>query len=159
MTWQEKVEHGPTCIAGLGGGFGDDGLGWWIVEELRKAVPRFMMSRLRLAHAVTPADLLASLEGTRELLVIDACQGVGKAGEIRKMRWPKTEIVALRHQWGHNVSLPEVLELAANLGQLPDVCEIWCIEGSRFGFGQALSAPVQASASQLVKEILNRLDT
>jgi hydrogenase maturation protease len=149
---------GGTCIVGLGGDFGDDRLGWWVVDRLAAAITNPYAPDVRLVGASNPADLFAMMEGIHELIVIDACQGLGEAGEVLRLVWPTKQIAKLRHPFGHNITLEEVFDLATRLGQLPDVCEVWCIEGGQFGFGQSLSPEVEAAGRRVVSEIAARLN-
>lgn len=149
---------GRTGIIGLGGDFGDDRLGWWCIDQLRTAIDESGDTTIRLARAVTPAELWGLIEGLQQLILIDACQGLGEVGRILHVRWPAPEIAKLRQPFGHGATLTEVLELAARLGQLPEVCELRCVEGCHFQFGQPLSPEVESAGRQIVSEIIERLN-
>lgn len=148
----KAIAPGGRCVVGLGGDFGDDRLGWWIVDRLRAVV----RGSVRLVRAGNPVDLLGLLDGVRELIVIDACQGLGATGEVLRLTWPTAQLEKLRRPLGHNITLDTVFDLAERLGQLPDRCEIWCVEGGQFGFGQTLSPEVAVAAQRLLSEFAAR---
>jgi hydrogenase maturation protease len=144
-----------ACVVGIGGVFGDDRVGWWVVDRLREFKERLAGVGLELAS--TPADLLGFAEKQQRLIVIDACRGLGGVGSIVRLTWPSPRIEHARHAWGHNITLDQALSIAQNMGNLPAVCELWCIEGGRFELGQPLLPEVESSAEQVAAEILNSL--
>lgn len=154
---KKSAALGRTCVVGLGSEFGDDRLAWYVIDGLRKVFGQPEAPQVQLLDATTPADLIGSIEGVKQLFVIDACQGLGAPGEILQLVWPTPQIAKIRHPFGHNLTLHDVLELAAKVEQLPGRCEVWCIEGRAFEFGQPLSQEVEAAAEQMVTEIVVRL--
>lgn len=146
-----------TCIVGLGGTFGDDRVGWNIVERIKTLIPVSDGLPLRLATGGSPSDLLEQLGDLRRLIVIDACQGLSIPGTVLCLIWPTPAIEKTRHGCGHNLSLGQVLEIAARLKTLPEICELWCIEGSRFEFEQPLSAEVESAAARVASQIVESL--
>jgi hydrogenase maturation protease len=146
-----------TCIVGLGGLFGDDRVGWNVVERIKSFVIADNSNSIRLTTGGSPADLLGLLGNIRRLIVIDACQGLGSPGKVLRLRWPDPRVQRTRNGCGHNLSLDQVLEIAARLKTLPDVCELWCIEGWQFEFDQPLSAEVESAAAHVASEIVGSL--
>ena len=140
-----------TCIVGLGGQCGDDYAGWHVVESLRALLgPR---DNVRLLIAAMPTDLLQLPRECSRLVIIDACTGLGAPGQTLRQSWPAAPVVQARYGFGHNLSLSQALELAASLGQLPADCEVWCVEGRRFSFGEPLSAEVAAACERVADQI------
>jgi hydrogenase maturation protease len=146
-----------TCVIGLGGIFGDDHVGWSVVDRIKELLPTGDVHSIRLAIGGSPADLLGMLGNLQRLIVIDACQGLGIPGTTLRLRWPTPTVQCARHCCGHNLSLDQVLEIAACVHTLPDLCELWCIEGSRFEFEQPLSAEVEVAAARVASEVLQSL--
>lgn len=140
-------------VAGLGGTCGDDRAGWRVVEQIEAQLPRSVRSRVRLEKLASPADLLNVLDPCEQLILIDACQGLGFVGQVRELRWPAHELVPTRHTVGHNLSLTQVLEIASRLGTLPAHCELWCIEGAQFEVEQPLTPTVATAADRLAESI------
>jgi hydrogenase maturation protease len=137
--------------------FGDDGVGWRVVDWLRTHAKGEQLADISLETASSPADLLGLLEGQRRLILVDACRGLGTVGGVVRLRWPNSQIVCARHGCGHNITLDQALNVAMSLGKLPEACELWCIEGASFEFGQPLSRDVEAAAQRVAAAILHSL--
>ena len=148
---------GITCVVGLGGMFGDDRVGWCVIDRLRTLVTNRRLASIKLELASTPADLLEIVERQMHLILVDACGGLGAAGNIVRVTWPSQRIEHMRHRWGHNITLDQALNIARSMGNSPAVCELWCIEGARFEFGQPLLPEVDFAASQVAAEILESI--
>jgi hydrogenase maturation protease len=158
MTNDENASGGPLetmCVVGLGGAFGDDRVGWSVIDRLRALMARRRMGHVRLEIAATPADLLGIVRAEQRLIVVDACQGLGAVGTSTRLPWPNPRIHCTRHGWGHHVTLDDTLRIARSLGNLPEQCEIWCIEGTCFEFGQPLQPAVELAAGQVAEAIWN----
>ena len=138
-------------IVGLGGRCGDDRAGWHIVARLRELLgPR---DNVKLLIAATPADLLQIDQPCSRLTVIDACRGLTAPGQSMRCRWPAAPIQERSCSAGHHVSLSAALELLGSLGLLPAECELWCVEGRRFGVTEALSPDVAAACERVAQQI------
>jgi hydrogenase maturation protease len=146
-----------TCVVGLGGLFGDDAVGWCVVDRLRALVTSDQHVRIRLETASTPADLLGLVNNQQRLILVDASRGLGAVGRVARLRWPSSQIAGARHGWGHNVTLDDALHILTRLETFPGMCEIWCIEGERFELGRPLSPAVELAAAQVAAEILHGL--
>lgn len=141
-----------TCIIGLGSPYGDDQVGWKVIDLL--------CARLgtddgtpKLAKAATPSNFLDLLEGGERLVLIDACQGLGPPGEIRCLTWPDSQIRQIRPAAGHLLSVHDALRLAEAIGKSPISCEVWCIEGIQFEVDAPLSEPVIVAAEKVALEL------
>ena len=151
---QISATPGITCVVGLGGAFGDDMVGWCVIKRLRASIAHEIPTGVRLELVSTPADLLGIVEMQMRLILVDACCGLGPAGSIARLTWPSPRIEHLRHAWGHNITLDQAFSIAQSLERNPAVCELWCIEGARFEFGQPLLPEVEAAVAQVTAEIL-----
>jgi hydrogenase maturation protease len=154
---QSATTARTTCIVGLGGCFGDDGAGWRVIQRLKELLGPQGNAGVRLLTVRTPAELLGIAEGASTLVVIDACQGLASPGDVAHFRWPTLPLEPLRHGCGHNVSLVQALGIAAVMGQLPQHCEVWCIEGRQFDFSTPLSAEARHAAERVAVAILNKV--
>lgn len=113
--------RGSHLLVGIGSPFGDDRLGWLVVDEIE----RRGMSSAHTRCARAPADLLDWLEGVDRLVVCDACQGGGTTGSWRRFEWPTTSIDDVAFCGTHDMSLAATLALAEQLGSLPKQTTIW----------------------------------
>ena len=99
--------------------------------------------------AKTPSDLLDWLDDVTHLIVCDCCESPTQLGELRLWYWPADRFVRTRSSSSHQLGLPDVLDLAKNIGRLPPRVEIWAIGGGRF-------AP-ETQPSSFVREACQRL--
>lgn len=141
-----------TCIIGLGSPYGDDQVGWKVIDLL--------CARLgsddgagKLAKAATPANLLDLLEGGERLVLIDACQGLGQPGNFRCLTWPDSQIRQMRSAAGHLLCVHDAIRLAQAIGKSPTSCEVWCIEGAQFEVDAPLSEPMIVAAEKVAIEL------
>ncbi|HMP03432.1 MAG TPA: hydrogenase maturation protease [Gemmatales bacterium] len=139
----------PIRLAGLGSHQDADGLGWRVVARLQE---RLGSNADVAANALAgPAGLLDMLDGTGTLVIVDAVQSGAPVGTLHRWRWPGPEFV----QWGgtstHGLGLMEVLPLAATLGLLPPVVEVWGVEVAAEPVPKAVAAAAEVA---LVEELL-----
>ncbi len=142
--------HGVTRLlfVGLGSPHGDDQAGWLVASELQRrmaGLPESLTCRL----AKSPSDLLDWLDDVTHLIACDCCDSPAQVGELRMWHWPADRFVRTRSSSSHQLGLPDVLDLATNIGRLPPRVEIWAIGGGRF-------AP-ETEPSRLVREACQRL--
>lgn len=144
-------------FVGLGSFHGDDQLGWLIAERLQD------QEHIRVRTAAVPADLLHWLENLDVLYLCDACQGPDPSGTIHRWKWSNAksdfpDIVKLRSSNSHQLSLPEVLSLAANLNLLPDTVVLWAVDAKEFDAGHPLSDTLMKQLPDIVKRIAGELN-
>ncbi|TVQ02016.1 MAG: hypothetical protein EA381_04165 [Planctomycetaceae bacterium] len=134
-----------TLVVGLGSIHGDDSIGWVITDRLAKRLdvarigcgPSHDRTQAReesasipgqqwvLGQLASPAELLDRLDPAEcpdrftDLIVIDACVGSGKVGEVLRWDWPDRDWETRRTSGTHDLSLALALELAERLGRLP----------------------------------------
>lgn len=111
-------------VAGVGSPHGDDQIGWWIVEMLRRRpdLP---------ARAVTvsePLELVEYAKNCQRLVIIDGCHTGAPAGTVTRLKWPDSRIEHRHAHSTHSVGIWSALRLAESMGQLPETIEIFGIE-------------------------------
>lgn len=131
----------------------DDGVGPWLAQELRD---RGVEAK---DHAGDGLDLATALGGAGRVLIADATQGDQPPGTVVVLDalagpLPPGQFRNSTHEFG----LRSAVELARALGMLPRSLQIVGIEGQDFGTGVGLSPPVQAAASDVLREILMVLE-
>jgi hydrogenase maturation protease len=137
-------------VVGLGSPHGDDQAGWLVVSELQRRLTDPQAAHVcRLAKS--PCDLLDWLDDVTHLIICDCCDSPTQVGELRLWHWPADRFVRTRSSSSHQVGLPEVLDLAANIGRLPQRVEIWAIGSGQFS--------PETEPSSLVREACQRLAT
>lgn len=145
--------HSQNLITGIGSPHGDDQVGWEIAKQIQNRDNVFVDVHL----ARTPDDLLDWMEGTKQLVICDACQGAGVVGSYHHWEWPSAQIKTMKWSGTHNVSLPTVLALAEELGRLPTSVRIWGVEIEQAQPGRSLSKPVETAAVVVAEKICQAL--
>ncbi|QDV19297.1 Hydrogenase maturation protease [Gimesia panareensis] len=136
-------------IAGIGSPHGDDQAGWEMVRALQQR--GFPQAQFHLAR--TPDDLLNWLDSGQTLVVCDACRGAGEVGSVHRWQWPTAELKQMSWSGTHQISLPGVLSLAEQLGQLPAQVVVWGVEVSEMSPGEVISRVVLEGIAQAVESI------
>ncbi|MCC6509734.1 MAG: hypothetical protein IT423_11535 [Pirellulaceae bacterium] len=144
-------------LIGIGSHHGYDRLGWLVAEEIESR----QCSGLDVRVASTPLKLLDWLDNYAEVHVCDASQGVAAHGAdtvadqvaVHRWQWPSQEIDRRRWCGTHDMSLPAVLELAAQLGMFGCPVIVWGLElpGHLLSLGNASPPP------ELVRSIANQI--
>lgn len=111
-----------TLIAGIGSDFGDDRLGFDVVERLAGSLPNCVLKAFR-----SPLDLLDHLSDFEVLHLVDACRGAIAPGTVLRFDWPSRTLKSVRFGGTHDFDLISTLRLAESLGLLPRRVTIWSI--------------------------------
>jgi hydrogenase maturation protease len=140
-------------VVGLGSHHGDDQAGWLIIDRLKE----LGYPRSHLAKALHPAELLDGLSLTEPLFICDACQGNDAAGTVHRWHWPTDSLIDLKTGGTHDLSLPQILELAGQLDNCPESVEIWGIEGADWSPASLPGISVQTAAREVAAAIWGQL--
>lgn len=144
------------CIVGVGSPSGDDQAGWLTVDALLDLGIRsgdgVVIEKLdRPGSALIPL-----LRSTAWLIVVDAMQGEGEAGQIQRFDetgWP---------HYGHGLSshglgVIDALMLAGELGSLPPRLDLYGIEIAGTTPGSSPGRAIRAAATRLAAMISDQL--
>ena len=146
-----------TMVLGLGNPiFCDDAVGLHVVEELQKQIHDKDVTVEGLALA--GLDMLETLSGYDRVIIIDAIQTGGKAGEIYRLT-PESLKSTIHTGTPHDVNFATALELGERIGiKLPTKIEILAVEISEATtFGETLTPEVAKAVPKAVKEVLKIL--
>lgn len=141
-------------IIGLGSPFGDDRVGWRVIELLKGRLD----AQIDLVTLDRPgAALINWMAGVQRLVIIDAVSSGRPPGHIARLA-----AVDLDAQVGgtssHQLDLAQTFELARALDCLPHQVEILGIEiGTLQSAG--LSRPVADAAARLARRLAKSFDT
>lgn len=141
----------PRCVVfGVGNPLrGDDGAGPAVARQLRE-LPLQDVEIIECGGEAT--TLVAQMVGAACVFMIDACVSGAPPGTVRRFdvsAAPLPDKVALGLST-HGFGLATAVELARSLGQLPQRCIIYTIEGASFATGAPLSPQVAAGVPQVV---------
>ncbi len=140
---------GKIRIIGIGSPFGDDQIGWQVLDALKDRLPPDV-ELIKLDHPGT--GLIPLLEAIHQVILIDAMQGGGAAGTIRHFshdEWADYQ----NGLSSHGVGVFDALMLAKELGVLPETVELYGIEIGTAMPGDASSEAVMAAAEDLAGKI------
>jgi hydrogenase maturation protease len=140
-------------ILGIGSPLGDDQAGWLTVDALLAAG----LDEIDVMKLDRPgANLIPLLEGASRVVLIDAMQGDGPAGEIHRFDqqdWPSYSHGLSSHGFG----VVAALMLARELGSLPPRLDLYGIEIGSVCPGESAGDEVHAAAQQLAAIIVSSL--
>ena len=128
---------------------GDDGFG--------PAVARRLLRRVTSAVGVLErsGDALALIEdwnGIPSVIVIDAVAAISQPGRVHRLDLTDSPLpIGLAPRSSHAFGVAETVELARNLGRLPQCLVAYLVEGEQFATGASLS-PAVAEAIDMVAE-------
>jgi hydrogenase maturation protease len=149
-----------TLIIGCGNRLcGDDAVGPGLIRRL---LQRGLPAEVRCVDGGTEGINVAfQMKGVTHLILVDACQSGGRAGEIFQLKGeevePELPPVGLNL---HNFRWDHALALGRRLLQqdYPRKVTVFLIEGARFGVGEDLSPEVDRAIDRLIDRMLEWLD-
>lgn len=152
----EQTRLSKTIIIGIGNEFrGDDAAGLVVARRLKAAHPNAEVRE----QSGEGGSLMASWEGYDTVVVIDAVEAGGEAGEIFSFDVTKEPLpTKFFHYSTHNFSVAEAVETARALGSLPPRMWVYGIQGESFELGRPMTQSVAASVDKVVLLILDRLN-
>lgn len=145
---------GRLRIIGIGSPFGDDRLGWVVVEALQHSAVLAAAGGERISFLILDrpgALLLTHWHDADCVIVVDAVRSGAPPGTRHRLEpgeWAATESVS-----SHGFGLAAALELARVLDDLPPHLVLHGIEIDPSNAGFSLSEPVWRALSGLVRAI------
>lgn len=151
------IDRSRRVVIGIGNpDRGDDAAGRMVARLLRGVLPDDVSL---IEHDGETAGLLAELDGAAEAFLVDASASGAPAGTVRRLDVAETPLP--RAAFGvssHGIGLAEAVELARTLGQLPQSCVVYAIEGSSFAVGAPLSPPVANAVADVAARLRAEID-
>ncbi len=147
----------PVLLIGIGNPFrSDDRAGL----EVAQRVQRSANDRLKVLQITgNPLALLDAWEGYSDVLLVDAVSSKSQTGPFQIIDAVQQTIPAgLFNTSTHNISVAEAIEMARNLGQLPERLKVYGIAGQNFQFGETLSSHVDGAIEEVVRHILSYIE-
>lgn len=146
-------------VLGIGSPFGNDQVGWMVVERLKQQLslyPEIMPFLILESHDRPGVRLIELLAGFDTVFIIDAVKSGCPVGTIHHFQ--KEDILEPKNQFStHGISVPQALQLACVLGELPKNLIFYGIEIDEITFNQETSDWLKKSISDLSYLIQNEV--
>ena len=144
-------------VLGIGSPFGTDRLGWLAIDALASAGLERRWPGLRLVKLDRPGSrLLTALNGADQALLIDALDGPGAPGCLRRIEPAElaADVAALS---AHRFGVAQALALARALGVLPPRLALYAIQAGCGPWLEPLELTA-ASRQRLLREVWTELE-
>jgi hydrogenase maturation protease len=141
-------------IIGVGNEFRqDDGAGIAVARRLKS----LGMPSVRIAElGGEGTELLDLFHEAESVIIVDATSSGAEPGTVHCF---DLYITALPHglarSSSHSFGVAEAIELARTLGQLPEACLVYGIEGKAFDYGNELSPEVTSAVERISRELMD----
>jgi len=149
-----------TLVVGLGNPIlGDDGVGWKVAEEVRKHIPRDVVTDVACL-SVGGISLMEHLIGYDHVILVDALSTDAPVGSISVLKLSQLPNYSAYHTTSvHDTSLQKAMELGRQMGAyLPaDVMIIGIVTRCIHKFSDDLSPPVARVVPCVVNIVLDLL--
>lgn len=147
----------PILILGLGNPLqGDDGVGCRVAQELEK---RELPDQVEVMEGGTPGiGLLNLMQGRARVIIVDAAEMGIAPGEFRRFTSEQVTLTGAAQRFSlHRSGVADALALAHALKiELPKIV-FFGIQPARVGWGDALSASVDAAVPRVIAAIVDEL--
>lgn len=155
-----------TCIIGIGNSWAtDDGIGREVIQQLQEKYaskspvpPNTILFGTFLQPSVELINLMGQCD---TLILVDAVYSGAKPGTIHREVWRPGLLSSrgVERASSHGLSVKDVLELAATMGQLPEQIILWGVEVASTEPGQGLSPEVEAALPTVVDQLAQELES
>jgi hydrogenase maturation protease len=149
-------------IIGIGSPFGDDRIGWEVIEALRGSalLRRFGSEAIVADCCDRPGGRLIPLLTDADFgILIDAMRSGSPPGTVRRLT--PDDITPAEPASGpvssHGFGLGQALALARTLGTLPSRLAVFGVELAQTRSGDGLSAPMRAAIPVVVKLVMHEI--
>jgi hydrogenase maturation protease len=168
-----------SLVVGIGSPFGDDQVGWLVVNHIAQVVDQIAASRMsprpaaldsaaiNVRCARVPLDLLDWLDDVSCLHVVDACCSDHSTAHLERLVWNSADSTAstanqftnldFRQPAGHDFGITDVLRLAESTGRIPPNVVLWAITGSQFAPDSCVSGAISTAVESLAEQIMRDL--
>lgn len=132
---------------------GDEGAGVRVVEQLLQGY--HFSEQVELVDGGTAGlELLACLDGKKEMIIIDAMAGNEPAGTVQKIILNDPPAFFQNRISPHQLGLSEMLSCAAMTDSLPEHITLYGIIPHSLETGLTLSRPVAGAVQQVMAQII-----
>ena len=146
-------------IVGIGSPFGDDQIGWAVIETLTESgmLDRFLPGRVDAICCGHEAGLLTQVATVRKAIVIDAMRSSSPVGSVHKIAiedvLPESSLLS-----SHRIGIAQAISLGRALSMLPPTLILYGIE-IRDTASDEIHPDVRAAIAQVLHAIALDLAT
>jgi len=127
---------------------GDDGMGIWVAEELRKAPDEVLV----LDGGTALLDVLEEVEGAERLVIVDAMSGDGPPGTVYVLS--SDDLGKRKGRFSlHDMGVAEMLELGRLMYRIPEDVVLVGVEPEHVGPGIGLSRTLREKLQEVVRVV------
>ena len=142
-----------VLVIGIGNQFrGDDAVGLLVAHSLKE---RFSSQCDAVEEPGDGAHLMELWKNSQVTILVDAVKSGAEPGQIHRHEADRSPLPAsLFHHSTHTFGIPQAIELARTLNQIPQKLIIYGIEGTCFNVDSSVSEPVMQAALKVVESIV-----
>lgn len=148
-------------VIGIGSPFGEDTLGWKVIDELQmhRHLIKWNTSDLQLIKSDRPGiRLLELMQDTQHVFLVDAAKTGSPIGTIHCLK--NKEINAYEDNLStHDIGISQTLKIGEALNELPQSITLYVIEIGHHDLHYPLSASVQLGIQKLTAQLIEQINT
>ncbi len=151
------MENGNRFVViGIGNPYrGDDAAGLCIAQQLMDKVPEGVSVLVNFGEI---SELLDLMKDAKTVILLDAVKSGSETGRIFRFDATEQKMPVEYFRFStHAFSIPEAIELARVLGQLPSKVIVYGVEGKGFEIGDPLSPEVESAVIEVVGQVISEL--
>ncbi len=133
----------------------DDAVGLAVAAIVRERAPELDV----VEREGEPVALLEAFDGVDAVVLVDAVSSGAPPGTVHRLDAAAAPLPSeLFHHSTHHLGLPEAVELARALGQLPEETIVVGVEGASWSVGEELSQEVGAAIDEAASTVLEEVE-
>ena len=146
-------------VLGIGSPFGDDRVGWEVVERLKGEGVAARFPEVRFDTADRPGSLLlTTLEGVDAAILIDAVEAGLAPGEIVRLADEAIDARAETLFSSHGLGVGQALQLGRSLGRLPPRLILFGVQLSVSPLPETAEAPLSKSVTAAIDSLVSQIE-
>lgn len=152
-----RSDKKPILVLGVGNSIQtDDGIGVHVIEQLSQL--SWPDSVELIDGGTAGLDLLATIEGRRKVIVIDAVDGGMDPGTMFRFTPDDIGNTTVRLDSLHQFGLLETLQMSQLMDRAPESCVIFGVQPKTVDWGLSLTDTVAAVVPRLIEEVSNEIN-
>lgn len=148
-----------VVVLGIGSPFGDDRVGWEVIERLKGEGVAAHFPEVRFETADRPGSmLLAALDGVDAAILVDAVEGGLRPGEIVSLADEAVDAEAETLLSSHGLGVGPALRLGRALGKLPPRLLFYGVQLAAAPLPETADPPLSAAVGGAIHRLIPRIE-